>query len=90
MNKFKTQLPCIRPYRSAFNSAILLEEIPVFKEKLEIYAPALLGNRPPTPTILGLHITLPSVFNFIKGSRGAIYLMILGILILIFLLGKAK
>ena len=62
----------------------------MFKEKPEIHALALLHNKPPALAIPGLPITLPSVFNFTKGSRGAIHLMILGILILIVLSGQAK
>ena len=80
----------IRPCQTTPNSAILLEVIPMFKEKPEIHALALLRNRLPTLATPGLPITLPSIFNFIKGSRGAIHLMILGVLILIVLSGQAK
>ena len=62
----------------------------MFNEKPEIQALELLCNKPPTPANPGLPIELPSVFNFIKGSSGAIHLIILGIQILIDLAGQAK
>ena len=41
----------------------------MFKEKPKIHAQALLHNTPLASAIPELHITLPSMFNFIKGSR---------------------
>ena len=53
-------------------------------------APELLCNSPPAPARLGLPKELSSVFNFIKGSRGAFHLIILGFPNLIFFAGQAK
>lgn len=47
------------PWRTTPNSAIVLEVIPMFnKKKLEIQAPELLRNRPPTLANPGLPIEL--------------------------------
>ena len=80
----------MRPYRTAPNSSILLEVMPIFNEKPETQALKLLRNKPVAPTNPGLPKEQPSVFNFIKGSSGLIHLIVLGIPILIVLAGQAK
>ena len=62
----------------------------MFKEKPEIHASELLHNKPPALANLGFPKELPSVFNFIKGSSGAIHLIVVGILILVVLVRQAK
>lgn len=80
----------MRAWRTAPNFAMLLEAIPIFKENPKTQELAQFHNKPLTPASLGLLKELPSVFNFIKGSSGAIHLIILGIPILIVLVGQAK
>ena len=62
----------------------------MFKENPETHAPTLLRNSPLAPATPGLPKELSSIFNLIKGSKGAIHLIILGILILNLLTGQAK
>ena len=80
----------MRPQRTVSNSAILLKAIPMFKENPKTHERKPFRNKPPAPANLGLSKELPLVFNFIKGSSGAIHLIIMGILILIVLVGQAK
>ena len=62
----------------------------MFKENPETQELAQFRNKPLALACPGLPKELPSMFNFIKGSSGAIYLIILGIPILIVLARQAK
>ena len=69
---------------------MLLEAIPMLNEKYEINELELLCNKLPALVNSELPKELHFVFNFIKGSSGAIHFIVLGIPILIVLAGQAK